>query len=102
MTTLQTENSAQAQPSTHQATEEENHIPAVSDISEAVAENEEEIPHMPDPSIWPIVIALGVSVLILGIALSLWVIAAGLAILLGGLGGWIYQDIQVARRGDHH
>jgi hypothetical protein len=72
------------------------------ETSVALAEDDEEIPHLPDPSIWPLVIALGISTLLLGIAVHLYVMIAGLIIFAFGLGGWIYQDIQVARRGEHH
>lgn len=58
--------------------------------------------HLPDPSIWPLVIAVGLAVLMSGIVLHLLVLLAGLAILVFGIGGWIYQDIQVARRSEEH
>ncbi len=72
------------------------------EVSPTLAEDDEEIPHLPDPSIWPLVIALGISTLLLGIAVHLYVMIAGLIVFAFGLGGWIYQDIQVARRGEHH
>jgi membrane-bound ClpP family serine protease len=69
----------------------------------AAEADEHETPHLPDPSIWPIVLALGISTLVTGIALNLVVIIAGLIIATIALVGWIYQDIQIARRGeDHH
>ncbi|NJK79891.1 MAG: cytochrome c oxidase subunit 4 [Chloroflexaceae bacterium] len=58
--------------------------------------------HLPDPSIWPIIIALGISVLLTGIVINLLVILIGLAIFAFGLGGWIYQDIMVSLRQDEH
>jgi hypothetical protein len=78
---------------------------AHSDVSPAAQDDEEGIEvvvHMPDPSIWPLVIATGTAILMLGIVLGLWLVGAGLIVLVIGIGGWLYQDIQVARRSEHH
>jgi hypothetical protein len=74
----------EAQPAAH---EEGEYIPDV---------------HLPDPSIWPFVMALGLAILMAGIVLHLLILVAGLAVFVFGLGGWLYQDIQVARRSEHH
>ncbi len=61
--------------------------------------------HLPDPSIWPIVIALGIATLINGIVLGLPVLILGLLVIATGIGGWIRQDILVSLReqdGSHH
>ncbi len=60
--------------------------------------------HLPDPSIWPIVIALGIALLINGVVLGLPVALGGLLILALGIGGWIRQDIIVSLRDQdkHH
>ncbi len=65
-------------------------------------EADDEIPHLPDPSICPIVIAFGVCILFYGIVLNLLLVLVGLMIVVAGIAGWIYQDIQVAKRGEHH
>jgi hypothetical protein len=57
---------------------------------------------MPDPSIWPLVIATGTALLMLGLVMGLWLLGVGVAVLVIGIGGWLYQDIQVARRSEHH
>jgi hypothetical protein len=58
--------------------------------------------HLPDPSIWPFVIAVGLAILMAGIVIHLVVVLVGLAVFVFGIGGWLYQDIQVARRQEHH
>jgi hypothetical protein len=58
--------------------------------------------HLPDPSIWPLVIAVGTAILMAGIILHLWMVLGGVLMLFIGIGGWLYQDVQVARRGGHH
>jgi hypothetical protein len=58
--------------------------------------------HLPDPSIWPFVIALGSAVLLAGIVLGFVVLVPGLLILGIGVGGWVYEDIELERRSEHH
>lgn len=60
------------------------------------------IPHLPDPSIWPLVLSIGITLILLGVALGLLIFLSGIVIFFFGLGGWVYQDIQVAKRGEHH
>lgn len=77
--------------------------PAATEIApQEQTEDVAEIPHLPDPSIWPIVIAFGTSILLVGIIIGLGVMILGLLIFVFGVAGWIYQDIQIARRGEHH
>jgi uncharacterized membrane protein len=89
---------AQAAPTTAEAQ-------AAADAQAAQASAEEhadEIPHLPDPSIWPFIIALGLACGLTGVVIGLWLVIVGGIIFLIGLVGWIVQDIQVAQRGDHH
>lgn len=65
-------------------------------------DHHEEHIHMPDPSIWPFVISLGSAVLLAGLTLSLPLLVVGLLILLTGVGGWIYEDIDLERGSDQH
>lgn len=60
--------------------------------------------HLPDPSIWPIVIAFGIALLINGVVLGLPVALGGILTLALGIGGWIRQDIIVSLRDQdkHH
>lgn len=57
--------------------------------------------HLPDPSIWPIIIALGISTMVVGIIVHLAVIFTGVAVFALGIGGWIWQDIVVSLRQQH-
>ncbi len=82
------------------AEQEKQATPAVE--GDAYDEEEETIPHMPDPSIWPLVLAFGMTVMVTGIVFNLFVVLAGIAIFVFAIGGWLYQDVQVARREDHH
>lgn len=52
------------------------------------------VPHLPDPSIFPLILALGMTLLALGTVLGLLVFGAGLVIFAIGLGGWLYEDTQ--------
>ena len=58
--------------------------------------------HLPDPSIWPIVIAFGSTVLLAGVVLGLVVLLLGLIILGVGVVGWVYEDIEIERRSEQH
>jgi hypothetical protein len=53
--------------------------------------NEEHVPHLPSPSIWPVTIGLGVTLMAFGVPTSLYLSAVG-AIMVGlGLRGWIQE-----------
>lgn len=58
--------------------------------------------HLPDPTIWPFVLAIGITLFAAGVALGLVVILLGLIIVAIGVGGWIYDDIQLERRKEQH
>ncbi len=45
--------------------------------------------HMPKPSFWPLVFALGATMLAAGVISSLWVSLAGLVLLLVAIAGWV-------------
>ncbi|HUG06701.1 MAG TPA: hypothetical protein VMQ78_09180 [Candidatus Limnocylindria bacterium] len=49
-------------------------------------------PHLPAPSLSPVIIGLGVTVLSFGILWGLWLIALGVVILLIGLVTWLIDD----------
>jgi hypothetical protein len=46
---------------------------------------------MPRPTVWPMVLSLGLLLMALGVATNLVITLAGAALLLFGLGGWISQ-----------
>lgn len=69
------------------------------------------IPHMPDPSVWPIV--AGVAVLLLGAALVWWVaddgssftgpaLGAAAAVTLVAVAGWAYEDGRMRKAAEEH
>lgn len=60
------------------------------------------IPHMPDPSIFPLIISIGMTILPLGLLLGLWVFIVGLIVFAIGLGGWLYEDTQTHLKARKH
>lgn len=55
------------------------------------AESHHEPIHLPPPSVWPLVLAGGISLLVAGVAVGPVVGVAGGALLTIGLGGWIQE-----------
>ncbi len=108
MTTIQEEQTVQKHPPANHDDAQAAPVNGADHTGEtlaAIQEDEESfevVVHMPDPSIWPLVIATGTAMLMLGIVLGLWILGAGIVVLVIGIGGWLYQDIQVARRSEHH
>jgi heme-degrading monooxygenase HmoA len=60
------------------------------------AEHAEHI-HLPGPSIWPIIAALGVFAIVLGLATHLAVSTAGLVVSIVAAAGWIRETSRQAR-----
>ena len=60
---------------------------------------------LPGPSFWPILLALGVTMSMIGVITKLVVVIIGLVIVVGSLGGWIrdarseYRALPYFRRG---
>lgn len=48
--------------------------------------------YLPHASVWPFAIGLGAATVANGLALGIWVVVPGLAILAIGIGGWIAQS----------
>jgi hypothetical protein len=44
---------------------------------------------LPNPSIWPMVVGAGLSLMLFGVVTSYAFIAIGVLLILGGVGGWI-------------
>ena len=65
------------------------------------AHAETPLPHMPAPSLSPIILAFGMTFLIFGIALGPIAIALGVIGIIIGLGTWLYDEIKNAGA-DHH
>lgn len=55
--------------------------------------------HLPPPSLRPITMAFGITLLAAGIVTSIWLFLVGLLIFVFGLAGWIWDDIQQDRSG---
>jgi cytochrome c oxidase subunit 1 len=49
--------------------------------------------HLPQPSVWPLTVGAGASLMAFGVATSLALSAMGLVLLVWGLAGWI-QDLR--------
>jgi hypothetical protein len=70
----------------------------------------DELPHLPPPSIRPLIMGIGITVAAFGLVylttppLGLIIVLVGLLIFGIGLGGWIYDDVRAAREGQggHH
>jgi hypothetical protein len=45
--------------------------------------------HLPHPSIWPMVLGAGLSLILFGVVTSYAFIAIGVVLILGAVGGWI-------------
>ncbi|MGC8472810.1 MAG: cytochrome c oxidase subunit 4 [Candidatus Dormibacteria bacterium] len=59
-----------------------------------MAESHEEEPgageeHLPGPSFWPVLLAVGVAMSLIGVITKVVVVVIGLIILVVALGGWI-------------
>ena len=58
-------------------------------------------PHMPAPSLPPIILAFGMTFLVFGIVFGPIVIAIGVIGVLLGLGTWLYDEIKNAGAEQH-
>jgi cytochrome c oxidase subunit 1 len=58
-----------------------------------VAQETEPHPHMPDPSYWPLIGALGLAVAGLGVLFTLALVPVGLGILIIAIYGWSLEPV---------
>ena len=61
--------------------------------------------HLPSPSYWPVVVALGLPLVAYGLIYNLWITGVGALVILGGLYGWVFEppdDPEAHAEGDHH
>jgi cytochrome c oxidase subunit 1 len=61
--------------------------------------------HLPSPSYWPVVVALGLPLVAYGLIFNLWLTGVGALLILGGLYGWIFEppdDPEAHDHDDHH
>jgi cytochrome c oxidase subunit I len=54
-------------------------------------DREHEHVHLPEPSVWPLTVGAGTSLMAFGVATSLALSAMGLVLLAWGLFGWIQE-----------
>jgi len=60
--------------------------------AEAGSTDPELVLYLPESSIWPFVIGVGLSLVLAGIPLGFWVLIPGVALLLQGLVGFMHQS----------
>ena len=65
-------------------------------------ERPEEHIHMPSPSFSPIILALGLAILVFGLAFGIVPVVIGAVLTVIGLGTWIYDDIRSASAQSSH
>jgi hypothetical protein len=54
-------------------------------------------PHVPKPSIWPILVAAGITMMVVGV-LSHWLVSVvGIILLVVSLGGWTQENREQAQ-----
>ena len=59
--------------------------------------------HLPSPSYWPLVTAMGLPVIAYGLIYNLWLcVVGGLFAVLGGIYGWIFEPADDPDADDHH
>ncbi len=62
--------------------------------------------HLPSPSYWPVVVALGLPLVAYGLIYNLWITGLGALLILGGLYGWVFEPPDDpeghAHDDDHH
>ena len=61
--------------------------------------------HLPSPSYWPVVVALGLPFVAYGLIFNLWITGVGALLILGGLYGWVFEppdDPEGHAHDDHH
>lgn len=71
-------------------------------VEAAHAQAEEGAPHMPPPSLSPIILAVGMTLLAFGLVFGPVVIVLGVIGILVGLGTWLYDEIKNASSSSQH
>lgn len=67
-------------------------VAATADDRAAALAKGGEAHYLPHASVWPFAIGLGAATVANGLALGIWVVVPGLAILAIGIGGWVAQS----------
>ena len=61
--------------------------------------------HLPSPSYWPLVLALGLPLVGYGLIFNLWITGVGALVILLAIYGWVFEppdDPEAHAHGDHH
>ncbi|MCY4193076.1 MAG: cytochrome c oxidase subunit 4, partial [bacterium] len=58
--------------------------------------------HLPSPSYWPIVLSGGILLVGYGLIYNLWLVAAGMVLLVGAMYGWILEPADDPEAAGHH
>lgn len=56
---------------------------------------------MPAPSIWPIVLALGMALVAVGVVWTLFISLAGVVVILVAIAGWTWENRSAGQEEDH-
>jgi cytochrome c oxidase subunit 1 len=63
--------------------------------------NDEQKIHLPSPSFWPIVLALGLTLIAIGVVTSIAASILGVVVILASIAGWTMEN-RAAEQGAHH
>ncbi len=58
--------------------------------------------HLPPPSYWPILLALGVVLIAIGIIFTVIISIIGVIVMLAAIVGWTQENRNIAMQEDHH
>ncbi|MGA7087232.1 MAG: cytochrome c oxidase subunit 4 [Candidatus Dormiibacterota bacterium] len=51
----------------------------------------EDAPHLPGPSFWPFLLALGIAMSLIGVITKIEVVVIGLVVVVAALAGWVRE-----------
>jgi cytochrome c oxidase subunit 1 len=57
--------------------------------------------HLPSPSYWPIILALGMTLIAIGMVSTIFVSLVGIVVLLAAIAGWTWEN-RVAEQEEIH
>jgi len=60
-------------------------------VESPLSHGEEDPHHLPGPSFWPILLAIGIAMSLIGVITKLEVVIVGLVITVVSLGGWVCE-----------
>ena len=83
--------------------DEDHNVVRIASAEEVAQDGSNTNVHLPSPSYFPIVLALGFPIIAYGIIYSLWLCIPGVALLVYGMVGWIFENPDDPNAGhDHH